>query len=220
MTTVSALESLGHEVVETRPIIDAAAMSRAFLAVWASFADTILQLILSEVDKRKIGHLIHRTLGDWATMKLLANRDARKSGIPAFEPFTWDLARRSRRMTPGGFALAQATLQDVAYEMARFLGDYDVLITPVLGAPPLPIGAIDQDRDHEELVDQLIEYVGFTPLANFTGLPAMSVPMHMSEDGLPVGTQVIGRFGDEETLLSLAGQLERTHPWSQRRPGL
>ena len=122
MTTVSALEALGHHVVETRPIIDADAMSSAFLAVWASFADAIFQLILAEVDTRRLGRIMHRALGDWATMRLIAAVDARKSGLAAFEPFTWDLARRSRRLSPGGFRARSGHSAGRAYEMARFLG--------------------------------------------------------------------------------------------------
>jgi Asp-tRNA(Asn)/Glu-tRNA(Gln) amidotransferase A subunit family amidase len=218
--TAVALESLGHDVVEAAPEIDASSMADAFLMVWASFADTVFRLILGEIDERRAGRLAHRVLGDRLMMKLVTKLDERKSGRAAFEPFTWALVERSRRHTPGHLAVAQAALQEIAYAMAAFLSTYDVFVTPVLASPPARLGAIDQDVDHGELVSQLISYVAFTPLANFTGLPAMSVPMHWTREGLPVGTHVIGRFGDEETLLSLAAQLERARPWAHRHPVL
>jgi len=61
-------------------------------------------------------------------------------------------------------------------------------------------------------------FTPFTPLLNVTGQPAASIPLWTSTDGLPVGVQAIGRFGDEETLFALAAQLERAAPWAQRRP--
>jgi amidase len=64
----------------------------------------------------------------------------------------------------------------------------------------------------------ITRYVAFTPLANFSGLPAMSVPLFWTDDGLPVGSHFLGRFGDEETLFSLAAQLERARPWADRKP--
>jgi amidase len=95
---------------------------------------------------------------------------------------------------------------------------YDAFLSPVLGSPPIPIGWIDQTVPWEELIEHLFRYVAFTPLANFTGLPAMSVPVHWTPDGLPVGAHLLGRFADETTLFGLAGQLERAAPWADRLP--
>jgi amidase len=64
------------------------------------------------------------------------------------------------------------------------------------------------------------EYCPFTPIANFTGQPAMSVPLSMSSDGLPIGSHFFGRYGDEGTLFCLAAQLERARPWIGRKPSL
>jgi amidase len=61
-------------------------------------------------------------------------------------------------------------------------------------------------------------YVPFTPPFNVTGQPAISLPLHWNDAGLPIGVQCVGHFGDEETLLSLSGQLERAAPWAERRP--
>ena len=88
----------------------------------------------------------------------------------------------------------------------------------VLGSPPLKIGAIDQTQPFDDLAETLFRYVAFTPVANFSGLPAMSVPLSWTQDGLPIGSHFLGGFGDESSLFHLAGQLERAKPWYDRRP--
>jgi amidase len=89
----------------------------------------------------------------------------------------------------------------------------------VLAEPPLPLGSFDAPADQPLLpLIRAGAWVPFTPIANFTGLPAMSVPLHWNEDGLPVGSHFVGRFGDEATLFRLAAQLEQARPWAARRP--
>ncbi|NUQ48716.1 MAG: HDOD domain-containing protein [Phycisphaerae bacterium] len=97
------------------------------------------------------------------------------------------------------------------------------LLTPAQAAPPLPIGALDANdprHDWEGWLDRCFEFGAFTPLFNVTGNPAMSVPLHWTADGLPIGVQFAGRYGDEATLFRLAGQLEQAAPWHDRRPGV
>jgi amidase len=216
--TASLLNELGHEVIEARPDLDGQALAEAFLLVWGSLAESIFFVILDEAGKRRSGKMLRSLLGDWRAMRLIAWLDGRKAGRPAFEPFTWRLADLSRRSTPAGLEAAKTQLQQVAHTVATFLGDYDLMLSPVLGAPPVRIGAIDQEADWAEVVAQLFDYVAFTPVANFTGLPAMTVPLHWTAGGLPVGSHFTGRFGDEATLLALAGQLEQAAPWAGRRP--
>ena len=193
-------------------------MAEAFLTVWASFADTVFRLILQEVDKRTVGRMLRKVLSDRMTMRLVTRLDQRKAGATSFEPFTWKMAQRSWKSTPGHLALAQASLQEVSYEMAAFFDRYDILVSPVLAAPPVALGEIDQEIGHDDLIEMLSTYVAFTPLANFAGLPAMSVPLWWTEKQLPIGTQVIAPFAREDRLFSLAAQLEQAQPWADRRP--
>lgn len=216
--TAATLEDLGHEVVEAAPEVDGQSLAEAFLVVWESLAEAIFVIILNEADKQPAGRVLRRTLGDWRAMKVIARLDSRKSGQDAFEPFTWKLADRSRRRTPAQLELAKSELQQVSHTVAAFLQEHDVLLSPVLGSPPLRLGEIDQESDWDSIVEQLFSYVAFTPVANFSGLPAMSVPTYWNAAGLPIGSHFTGRFGAEAQLLSLAGQLERAVPWWEKRP--
>jgi amidase len=219
-STAATLEELGHQLVEAKPRIDGQSVAEAFFVVWQSLAESIFVAILAEASKQRAGRLLRRLLGDWRAMKVIARLDKRKSGLDAFEPFTWQLADLSRRRTPAQLEAAKIELQRVSHVVAAFMEDYDVLLTTVLGSPPVRLGEIDQNAEWDEMVEQLTSYVAFTAIANFSGLPAMSVPTHWTELGLPVGTHFMGRFGDEVTMLSLAGQLERAIPWWDRRPTL
>jgi Asp-tRNA(Asn)/Glu-tRNA(Gln) amidotransferase A subunit family amidase len=119
---------------------------------------------------------------------------------------------------------------------------YDLVLTPTLGEPPIRIGSLDTPAVLQRLseallrtrttrlmrlggvVDQILErnlaWVPYTQLANMTGRPAISLPLHWTPDGLPMGVQLIGRLRSEELLLRLARQLELAAPWADRRPAL
>ncbi len=217
LTTARLCEELGHEVIEDRPAVDGDQMAAAFLLLWEAVPASVFQLILEQASERLIGRLL-RKLGDWRAMRIIARIDSLKSRQPAFEPFTWGLAKRAYSTHSGELAIAYGELQAITYEVADFLERVDLFLSPVLGAPPVKTGQIDQSVGLDDLIEQLVEYVAFTPLANFTGFPAMSVPLHWNQDGLPIGSHFLGRFGDEETLLGLAGQLETARPWWDRRP--
>jgi Asp-tRNA(Asn)/Glu-tRNA(Gln) amidotransferase A subunit family amidase len=219
-SVVATLEGAGHRLVEASPAVDGQSLAEAFLVVWESMAEGIFGLILDEASKRRSARVLRRLLGDWRTMKLIARIDQRKAGQPAFEPFTWRLANNSRRRTPALLEAAKTELQRVSHAVGAFLEEHDMHLTPALGLPPLRLGAIDQEAKWDEVIEQLFDYVAFTPVANFSGLPAMSVPTHWTGSGLPVGTHFAGRHGAEADLLSLAGQLERAMPWWPRRPPL
>ena len=99
------------------------------------------------------------------------------------------------------------------------MADYDIILSPVLATPPAPLGVYDLDKTDFAAWGQAVgAYVPFTGLYNTTGQPSMSVPLAMSKAGLPLGSMFTGRYGDEATLLSLAGQLERAAPWFDRLP--
>ena len=103
--------------------------------------------------------------------------------------------------------------------LAEFHKTYDLLLTPTLALRPVDLGYIPMtDTDIDGYWDRLFRYIPFTPQQNLSGQPAISLPLAMSDDGLPIGIQFAARFGDEATLLRIARQLERAMPWSDRRP--
>ena len=117
------------------------------------------------------------------------------------------------------YARALVVIHTVGRRLGEFFLDFDVSLSPTLADPPLPLGASDQMGDDLQAYnDRLMGHIPFTPLYNIAGNPAMTVPLHWSADGLPVGAHFGAAFGDEATLLRLAAQLEDARPWFDRRP--
>ena len=113
---------------------------------------------------------------------------------------------------------ARATFFKAARAMGQFQRKYDVILSPTLAIPPIEHGRMTLTGWARDLVKAILDFIPGTPLANWTGQPAMSVPLHQTEKGLPIGMQFMGRFGDEATLLRLAAQLEAANPWKDLRP--
>jgi amidase len=115
---------------------------------------------------------------------------------------------------------AVETVQRFSRTVATFLTTYDCFLTPTMSTPPAQIGWISSTTDDPFRAlrrgGQTVAYAAV--VANLTGNPAMSVPMTWTADGLPMGIHVLGRFGDEATLIRLASQIETAHPWSDKVP--
>ena len=92
------------------------------------------------------------------------------------------------------------------------------MLTPTLALPPVPVGWADEEPDPWEQFLRNARFTPFTPLVNVTGQPAVSLPLHATPDGLPVGVQLIGRHADETTLLRVSAQVEAARPWRDRHP--
>jgi Asp-tRNA(Asn)/Glu-tRNA(Gln) amidotransferase A subunit family amidase len=105
--------------------------------------------------------------------------------------------------------------------VGRFFTAHDIILTPTQCGPPLPLGVVSPGNpDRGAYLNGINRSIGFTSLFNSAGNPAMSVPLHWTASGLPVGVQFAAPFGDEATLFRLAGQLEAAKPWRDRRPAL
>lgn len=208
------LESLGHKVEEAAPEINGHAFLRSFLAIIFGEVGAMLSTL-------------PRTMG----------RKPRPSDV---EPLTWTMGLLGRKMTATDFARAKHMWGMTAREMGRFHQKYDLYLTPTIASPPVRIGEFKPKKFEQvvlktvnktgiagiikatgvidKLAIDLFQKIPFTPLANATGQPAMSVPLHWSPDGLPCGVQFMARLGGEDLLFRVAGQLERAKPWSGKRP--
>lgn len=116
---------------------------------------------------------------------------------------------------------ARRKLRVLNRKVMQLFEDFDVFLTPVMGSPPPRIGHIDPvNLEPREVGKRQAKAFPFTPPFNFTGQPAMSVPLIETTEGLPIGMQVAGRYADEGTLFRLAAQLEEARPWIARRPAI
>jgi amidase len=134
------------------------------------------------------------------------------------EPLNAAFVERARATTSADYVRAFAALQHHAREFAATCARYDVVLTPTLAQLPVPVGWVREPDDPWEQYGRAAAFTPFTPSVNVTGLPAASVPVARTEEGLPLGIHLIGRAADEATLFRLAAQLEQARPWAHRRP--
>jgi amidase len=153
---------------------------------------------------------------------------------------TWALGRLAEGFTAADVAYQKRRWNSLNRAMGQFHETFDLFLTPTLPRPPIKIGAFQNSASEArtmklvdamrglkylkgtkliaELAEKSLGYISYTVIANMTGQPSMSVPMHWSTDGLPIGVMFSGRMGDETTLFRLVGQLEQEKPWFDRRP--
>ena len=193
-STALLLQELGHRVEEAAPQYDDGAFRKAFTTIWFSNLAANLAM-LSEA------------LG----------RDLSESHC---ESLTLAFGARGSEHTGADYVKAVATIQAISRTVAGFFRRYDTLLSPTLASPPPKIGFLHPakgDSDLQPYPRRVKEFVPFTQMANATGQPAVSLPMHW-KNGLPVGEQFSARFGEEATLFRLAAQLEAARPWRDRFP--
>lgn len=139
---------------------------------------------------------------------------------PLLRPLTRWLSERGRAVSGPDFGLALGAMRRFAGQALTALAPYDAVLTPTLAAPPLPVGAIRDDADPVRDFENQKAFTPWTSAWNVTGMPAVSLPLHWTDDGLPVGIMIAARPAEEELLLSLAAQVETAAPWAHRRaPG-
>jgi amidase len=177
---------LGHRVKEIPALADAR-MAEDFFLYWARMATAI------------------RYLGRFAFGKGFDRRQ--------LEPLTRQLSRHYLRRiwrSPG----AIRRLRRFGDEHRRRFADCDVIVSPVLARPPVPLGYLALDIDFDTAAERLMHYAAFTPVQNVAGTPAISLPLGQSIEGLPIGVQFAAGIGEERRLLELAYELEAAVPWS------
>ena len=195
--TVRLLESLGHHVEEVAPALGVSwdAFVHANASIWCA------------------------NLVPW--IDSLARESGRDVSRDTLEPATLACYRHGQMVSAVDFVAALDVRNTVTRHAGALFEQYDVLLTPTMPDVPWQLGRYGED---EEKLDglgwtaRLFEHSPYTPLANVAGLPAMSVPLAMSEEGLPIGMQFMAGYARDGVLLRLAGQLERAAPWLPRRP--
>jgi amidase len=213
--TARLLEELGHDIEEAEPDVEGWAVARAYLTLY-------------------FGQIA-------ADLKWLVELKGRQA-LRLLEAPTRALGAIGNSLSSGEYVAQRRAWNFFARGAGEFHQQYDLFLTPTLAMPPVRIGEL-QPTDFERralqlvsalrlgkplltsgLIDRLVREnlsrTPFTQLANLTGQPAMSVPLHWTRDGLPVGVQFTAAWGDEATLFRLAAQLEQARPWWHRRPPL
>ena len=212
--TAALLKSLGHDVMEDAPAINAEEYSLHFLTVVA-------------------GQMR-------ADIEEAAEMAGKKVSLDDFDLTTFGTGLFGKIMKSSDYVRALRYLQARSRDIGRFFENYDVLLTPVLNQPPVKLGALKPSAGEQSQIKliartgatwvleamnvikpiaaQTFEFIPWTPVFNVTGQPAMSVPLHWNEAGLPIGMHFVGKWGDEATLFRLAGQLEKEKPWFDKAP--
>jgi amidase len=141
-------------------------------------------------------------------------------GADDVEFHTWTFAEISRTVTAGQYLGSMEALQAVAREAASWwAGGFDVLVTPTVPEPPWTFGSFTSTPENPlQGTIRSGQIVPFVAPLNITGQPAISLPLHWSDDGLPIGVQLVAAYGREDLLLRVAAQLEEAQPWTDRRP--
>jgi amidase len=195
--TAGLLEQMGHTVIEDTPRFDYGAFLAAQIDLWCGHTAAFIDAIAQAVGRVPAEQNLQTT--SWATY--VAGK-----ALPATH-----------------LVAAEEHYNLVTRQVAQFLAGYDVLLTPTNTCLPLPFGAHELDAPGatvQDLFDHLAPIETFTALFNGTGHPALSLPLHSSAAGLPIGMQFVAGFGQEATLFRLAAALEQAQPWSARRPAV
>ena len=192
---IALCRELGHEVEEAPFDADAGALGQATLTIIGGSTRATMEARAAELGRP------------------LVEEDV--------EPGTWSMASIGASRTGADYVAALRTIHGTGRALARHMETFDVVLSPTMATPPLPLGMLSlSNPDRGEQARSIVQTVAFTQLANAAGNPAMSVPLSWNADGLPIGLQFMGRLNDEATLFRLAGQLEAARPWFDRRPAL
>jgi amidase len=152
----------------------------------------------------------------WSVLSQLTPVEPDK--VDLLQPLTRYLRERGARASGLDLAGAVSFARVLARGAINATAAYDVMLTPTLAKPPVPVGYFTQGGDPAEDFARQKGFTPFTAIFNLTGQPAMSLPLYWNEAGLPIGVQLVGRPYDEPTLISLAAQLEQARPWLGRHP--
>ncbi len=188
------LESLGHDVAESAP-----------------------EAMFEEPFVRHFGTII--AADTEATLQAFEMLLGRSIGDDEIEPRNAAYRRAGLDLSAVAYLRSRAWIGMWARRMAAWWADHDVLLTPTLGAPPPELGWFTAEGLRGE-GRRVVSFIPYTSQFNMTGQPAVSLPLHWTPDGLPVGVQLVAGYGREDLLVRVASQIEQAAPWQDRRPAL
>jgi len=217
--TIDALVPFGGpdpDVVETtRGVCD-------LLADLGHHVEAALPGALASGDERPLSIITIHAATIATAAEVIAGQIGRPVDADDFEPRTWEQIELGRSVT--GTQLTGAREQVIGWArdmLAWWAAGFDLLVTPSVGSPAAPLGDLRfSDEDREGSMSRVLRFNQYAPAFNWTGQPAISLPLGESHDGLPIGVQLVAAYGREDLLLQVAAVLERAMPWSNRRPAV
>ncbi len=156
------------------------------------------------------------------TLDAIADALGRELGADAVESYTWHFIEVGRGVSAAEYLASMDWVHAFGRRMAEFwAGGFDLLLTPTIGEPPPTLGQLtNASEDPEKVWARNLEAIPYTPAQNASGQPAISLPLHWNDAGLPIGIQLVADFGREDLLLQVTRQLEAAQPWAERLPAI
>jgi amidase len=164
-----------------------------------------------------------RAFGPMVSMQVVVGGQlsGREPTADDVEPLTWTMYEHAREQSTLEFLAAEGRIKALARHVVAFLSDYDLVLTPALARPPIAIGEVHgRGPDPWEHYRRSGHFTPYTAIFNVTGLPAISLPLYETEDGLPLAIQLAAGPLREDVLLAVGAQLEQARPWAERTPAL
>jgi amidase len=187
------LTGLGHEIVEERPPH----------LKFASFIEAMITVLASNVTLTVNGRLRQDRVPDWQEK---------------LEPAILDAYHIGMGLSAETYCLAINRFHSIGRVLATYMTEYDLILMPTLTQPPALLGSFSTDDDFRSFRRKVAKYTGFLAVINASGQPAANLPLYWSNEGLPIGVQLVGRFGAEADLLRISAHLEAETGWTHRRP--
>ncbi|MFO0695086.1 MAG: amidase family protein [Polyangiales bacterium] len=204
------------------PVPEARTILEKSVALCRALGHEVVEIAAPPVDGRAISDGFFTLAG--AGMSLMAEQMSAMLGRPVgegeLEPFTLALIAWSRSLQADAIERAMGGLFSAADAMSRFLAAYDVVLTPTTPCETPRLGHLSPELDRETLLRRTETLAGYTAIHNIAGVPAMSVPLFRTSEGLPLGSHFAASLGREDVLLSLAYELEAAAPWVDSYPTL
>ena len=193
--TAKLCESLGHEIIEDSPEPDLEALSEAIGIIISANVTVALQqraeILGTKITPESVEHITYR------------------------------MYENGKEFSAEQYARATLANHQAGRVLGKFMENYDLILSPVLTKSPVKIGEIDMSsEDIPTYIERLSSYSCFTGLYNQTGQPSISLPLGLSESGLPIGSMLSAKYGNDELLISISSQLEEAQPWKDKKPSI